>query len=173
VIRAVQKQARTVRVPCHVHDLQLRYKRAEAALRSRSHHEPGRSELAEQLGLLPDEADRLVSTLAPITSLHEPILGAEDLTVEETLADESQCHPGEAIDRRVLERAVRAVLLGLDERERLVLEGRFALDGGEPRTLDAIGRCLGLSRERVRQIETRALTRLRTRWQGSAGATRA
>ncbi|MCL4683528.1 sigma-70 family RNA polymerase sigma factor [Myxococcota bacterium] len=161
MIRAVQKHSRTVRAPSHVYDLQLKYKRAEAKLRTRLDREPGRSELAEELGITPEEMDRLISTMMPIVSTQAPLAGTESLTVDDALADEELSDPGDDLDRIAVERSMHEVLDELEPRERIVIESRFGL-GGEPvQTLQVIGKRLGLSRERVRQIEARALERLR------------
>jgi RNA polymerase primary sigma factor len=161
MIRAVQKHSRTVRAPSHVYDQQLRYKRAEKQLRGRLTREPSRTDIAEAIGLTTSEIDRLVSTMTPIVSTHTPLAGTESLTLDDALADETLEDPGDRLDGRVVERAMRDVLDELEPRERAVLESRFGL-GDEPvQTLQVIGQRLGLSRERVRQIEARALERLR------------
>jgi RNA polymerase primary sigma factor len=161
MIRAVQKHSRTVRAPSHIYDLQLKYKRVEAKLRTRLTREPGRAEIGEVLGLTPLEADRLVSTMTPIVSTHAPLAGTDSLTVDDALADEEQGDPAEDLDRFKIEQTMHAVLADLEPRERTVIECRFGLGGESPQTLQTIGQRLGLSRERVRQIEARALERLR------------
>lgn len=161
MIRAVQKHSRTVRAPSHVYDLQLKFKRAEARLRSRLTREPSRADLAEELGLTPLEIDRLVSTMTPIVSTQAPLAGTDSLTVEDALTDEDAPEPGADLDRIQIERTMHAVLEDLEPRERTVIECRFGLGGESPQTLQTIGQRLGLSRERVRQIEARALERLR------------
>jgi len=161
MIRAVQKHSRTVRAPSHVYDLQLRYKRAEKELRGKLTRDPSRSDIAEALGLSALEVDRLVSTMTPILSTHVPLAGTDSLTLDDALADHSVRDPGERLDPRVVERTMHSLLEDLEPRERAVLECRFGL-GDEPvQTLQVIGQKLGLSRERVRQIEARALERLR------------
>ncbi len=161
MIRAVQKHSRTVRAPSHVYDLQLRYKRAEKKLRGRTTAEPSRTEIAAELGLSALEVDRLVSTMMPIASTHAPLAGTESLTLDDALADETLVDPGDVLDRRVVEHEMHDLLEDLEPRERAVIESRFGL-GDEPiQTLQVIGQRLGLSRERVRQIEARALERLR------------
>jgi RNA polymerase primary sigma factor len=161
MIRAVQKHSRTVRAPSHVYDLQLKYKRVEARLRTRLTREPGRAEIAEELGLSVPEIDRLVSTMTPIVSTHAPLAGTDSLTMDDALADEDLTDPADDLDRVKIERGMHEVLDDLEPRERTVIECRFGLGGETPQTLQVIGQRLGLSRERVRQIEARALDRLR------------
>ena len=161
MIRAIQKHSRTVRAPSHVYDLQLRYKRAEKQLRGRLTRDPSRTDIAEELGISAVEMDRLVSTMTPILSTHAPLAGTDSLTLDDALADESLEDPGDRLDTRVVEKTMHELLGELEPRERAVLESRFGL-GDEPvQTLQVIGQRLGLSRERVRQIEARALERLR------------
>jgi RNA polymerase sigma factor (sigma-70 family) len=99
--------------------------------------------------------------MTPILSTHAPLAGTDSLTLDDALADETAPDPGDRLDARVVERAMHELLDDLEPRERAVLESRFGL-GDEPvQTLQVIGQRLGLSRERVRQIEARALERLR------------
>ena len=161
LIRAVQKYSRTVRAPSHIYDLQLRYKRVEQELRSRAEREPGRAEIAAALSLAPADFDRLLSTMTPILSTQAVLAGTDDLTVEDALSDDGLLEPGEEVDRVRVEREMHSLLGDLDPRERLVIEARFGLGESEEETLQGIGERLGLSRERVRQIEARALERLR------------
>jgi RNA polymerase primary sigma factor len=161
MIRAVQKHSRTVRAPSHVYDLQLRYKRAEKTLRGRTSAEPSRTEIAAELGLSALEIDRLISTMMPIASTHAPLGGTESLTLDDALADDSLVDPGETLDRNVVVSEMHALLEDLEPRERAVIERRFGLGEQPIQTLQVIGQRLGLSRERVRQIEAKALERLR------------
>ena len=161
MIRAVQKHSRTVRAPSHVYERQLKFKRAEAKLRTRLALEPGRAEIAEELRLSVGEIDRLVSAMMPSVSMQAPLAGVDSVTIDDSLADPGIADPGEEIDRTRIERSMEAVLADLEPRERAVIESRFGLGGESPQTLRVIGERLGLSRERVRQIEARALDRLR------------
>jgi RNA polymerase primary sigma factor len=161
--RAVQSQARTVRTPAHHCELQRRYRRAEQALRTRAGGEPGRDEIAAAIGVSLRVADQVAATLSPIHSTQAPLPGAEDLRFEDVLADEAAPNPVELVDRRDCEQRIADILRGLESRDRKILELRFGLGEESSLTLAEVGERVGLSRERVRQLERRALTRLRSR----------
>lgn len=162
MIRAVQNQARTVRLPSHVCEQQVRYRREHDALVRQMGREPTTEEMALVLKLDADQVEVLETTLIPIRSMHQPVQGLDEVTFEDALADEDALDPIEDLDAPRVTGAVQRLLEELDPRERQILRWRFGLEGGgEPSTLGAIGKRLGLSRERVRQIEGLALARLR------------
>ncbi len=161
IMRVIQNQSRTVRAPSHIWERQIRYRRAEQELFRRLGREPGRVEMAAALETTPDEIDRLVATMAPIRSTHAPIPGTDALTLEDSLADERSEDPVEGIDSVQVREEVGRLLEVLTPRERAILELRFGLKGDTASTLAEIGQRVGISRERVRQLECRALGRLR------------
>jgi RNA polymerase sigma factor (sigma-70 family) len=162
MIRAIQNQRRTVRVPSHVCEQQIRLRRIESELARRLGRDPTGEELAPTLGLTPDAVDELVATLAPIRSLNAPAPGLEDVEFEDLLHDDTVTDPTIALERGEQASELAALLESLSPRERQVIDWRFGLSSGdEPSTLGEIGARLGLSRERVRQIEAAALSRLR------------
>lgn len=161
MIRAVQNQARTVRLPSHVCEQQVRYRRTREDLTQRLGREPAPREVAEALSLPLEQADLLEGALAPIKSLHAPMQGLDEVTLEESLPDEEAVAADAELDQDRLSGSLEALLENLSPRERTILSWRFGLDGEEPTTLGEIGRRLGLSRERVRQLEGQALARLR------------
>jgi len=162
MIRTIQNTRRTVRVPSHVCEQQIRYRRAENELARRLGRDPTSEELGSELGLSADAVEELASTLAPVRSLNAPAPGLEDVELEELIREESDARPEDGLEREELERALASLLESLPARERQVIDWRFGLSGGdEPTTLGEIGKRLGLSRERVRQIEAAALSRLR------------
>ena len=163
LVRAIQNASRTVRVPSHIYELQLRSRRVERELRQRLGRSPRRDELAEALEVPPEVLDRVRASALPIASTDSPIPGADDLVLEDVLQDEEVVDPVEDVDRGELRRVLGGAIATLDEREREILAARFAPDESEPVTLEQIGRRMGISRERVRQIERRALERLRER----------
>ena len=161
LIRAVQNHSRTVRAPSHMYEYQLRYRRAMEDLRRRLRRSPTREELAKALEVTPETVDRIMSTMTPITSIHAVIGGTDDLVFEDTLEDESTVDPVDAIDREELRSELEELMHTLEPRERQILEWRYSLEGDEGLTLAEIGDRIGLSRERVRQLEARALRKLR------------
>jgi RNA polymerase sigma factor (sigma-70 family) len=162
MIRALQNQRRTVRVPSHVCELQVRMRHVEEDLSRRLGREPEPQEVARALDISREQHDALAATLSPVRSIHSPVAGLEDVSLEDTLSDADVVDPGEGMERQQLRDSVDALLANLDSRERKVLHWRFGLSGGGGSvTLGEIGKRLGLSRERVRQIEVAALARLR------------
>jgi RNA polymerase sigma factor (sigma-70 family) len=126
--------------------------------------EPGRDELAERSGLSHEQVDSLLATEGPPRSLEEPVAGAEgDVGVfGELLVDPLAEEEYERVLAAIELEELHAVLAGLSDRERSILRARYGLDGGEEQSLRAVGERLGLSGERVRQIEQRALGKLST-----------
>jgi RNA polymerase primary sigma factor len=163
LIRAIQQHSRTVRVPSHLHELRYRRRRVAETLRQRLGRDPSDEELAAELGVKVEALEQLGEALSPTVSIQAPVAGTDDLLLEDALADESAEDPLEDIDRGQVRGVLERGLASLDPRERQILEWRFDLSGGSPATLAEIGERLGLSRERVRQIEARALAQLRKR----------
>ncbi|HET6304450.1 MAG TPA: sigma-70 family RNA polymerase sigma factor [Myxococcota bacterium] len=161
MIRAIQNHSRTVRVPSHMYDLQLRYRRADEELRRRLGRIPRAGELAAELGLDAEAFAHLTSTMAPIASIHAPLADTDSLSLEDALEDEAAPDPIAEVDRVEVRGELARLLVVLNPRERRILDWRFGLSGDEPQTLEDIGKRLNLSRERVRQLTGRALEKLR------------
>ena len=160
VARALANQARTIRLPVHVEMLLGRYKRERERLTQTLNRVPTAGELAQALGTSEEQIGELEELRLQPVSLDAP-LGADSRRVGDILVDEA-ADPAAALTRLFHERAdLVAVLDDLAPNERAVLRRRFGLDGDEPETLEAIGRRLDYSRERVRQIEAAALRKLR------------
>ncbi|MDJ0853081.1 MAG: sigma-70 family RNA polymerase sigma factor [Myxococcota bacterium] len=160
VIRMIQNHSRTVRVPSHLYDVQLRYRRAERSFQALHGRDPSASDMAEALGLSEAEVEQVTSATLRIASMQEPISDDESITYEDRLHDDRIDLVNE-IDRGDLRREFESLLELLKPRERRVLELRFGLGGESPVNLAQIGARIGLSRERVRQIQVAALARLR------------
>ncbi len=161
MMRVIQNHSRTVRSPSHVWERQVKLRRTEQELSRRLGREPARDELASAMGIGIEEVDRLIATMAPIRSTHAPIPGTDDLRLEDALADDRARDPADDLDDRELCDGLSRLLGCLTPRERRIVELRFGLKGTPVATLAEIGERIGISRERVRQLEGRALMRLR------------
>jgi RNA polymerase primary sigma factor len=160
VTRALANQARTIRLPVHVEMLLGRYKREHRRLTQTLGRVPTAGELAQALGTSEEQVGELEELRLQPVSLDAP-LGSDTRRLGDTIVDEA-ADPAAALTRLFHERAdLVAVLDDLAPNERTVLRRRFGLDGDEPETLEAIGRRLDYSRERVRQIEVSGLRKLR------------
>ncbi len=165
LIRAIQNHSRTIRLPSHQHDALRAYAQARARLRLEHEGEPTSEEIAEQMGVTVTEVEEIASMAPEMVSLDAEVSGRESLRprrLEEVLSDPDAPSALDDIERARLADQARRGLSRLDERERSILTWRFGLDGGEEHTLQEIGEKLGLSRERARQLEARALAKLRT-----------
>jgi RNA polymerase sigma factor (sigma-70 family) len=161
ILRGLTEQGRVVRLPAHVHELRSRVARTASELHVRLGREPTAAEIAAELGVPTDRVDELALMAQPAVSLDRPV-GEDE---EATLADVLPLEQAEGIDEAALARVsgvhLATALASLEDRERQVLLWRFGLSDGRPRGLDEIGSMLNVSRERVRQIEVRALRKLR------------
>ena len=160
MVRAIQNHSRTVRVPSHMYDHQLRYKRVERDLSQRLGRDPETDDLARALDLPIEIVDQVQATLRSNVSTQSPLPGTEDLTLENALTDPDAEDPSEGIGREQLRDALGGALGALPDRERQILSWRFGIGGDEPQSYAAIGERLGLSRERVRQLAERGLRQL-------------
>ncbi|MBI4246108.1 MAG: sigma-70 family RNA polymerase sigma factor, partial [Candidatus Rokubacteria bacterium] len=159
ITRALANQARMIRLPVHVGVLLGRYAREQKRLAQQLGRPPSSTELAEALGITTEQVEELEKIRRPPVSLDAP-RGGEQGRVADRVADES-ADPSAAPGSFFRERAgLVTVLDDLAENERRVLRRRFGLEGGPPETLEAIGRDLGLTRERIRQIEAAGLRKL-------------
>jgi RNA polymerase primary sigma factor len=160
VARALANQARTIRLPVHVELLLGRYKREHQRLTQALGRAPTAAELAQAMGTSEEQIGELEELRLQPVSLDAPV-GGDTRRLSETLAD-ATADPAAVLTRLFRERTeLVAVLDDLAPNERTVLRRRFGLDGDEPETLEAIGRRLDYSRERIRQIEAAGLRKLR------------
>lgn len=163
IIRGIQNHSRTVRVPSHLHQEHRRIRQIEEELRMQLRRDPTSDELAEACSMDADEIERIRSSQHPIQSLDEPIGEKGKQTLADTFAAEREPDPFAARDQSRIRRVLLRGMRSLNERDRKILEWRYGLDGSGPQTLRTIGKRLGISRERVRQIEVKALESLRER----------
>jgi RNA polymerase primary sigma factor len=161
LIRAIQNQSRTIRIPSHMHDTLLKYYRTYNALSKRLGREPKTSELAKKMSISVEQTERLQKMTREPVSLETQVKGTDSKVLKDFVKDPSTRSPLDGLDRLRLERATEESISQLNERERNILRWRFGMKGEQDHTLEQIGEKLGLSRERVRQLEARAIEKLR------------
>jgi len=159
VARALADKARTIRMPVHIVERMQKLNRAERTLWTQLGREPTLEEIAEEANLPIAQAHEVKAAARASTSLDQPVGDTEDAVFGDFVAGDGPL-PDEQVEISLRCQALAEALAALSERERKVLILRYGLDDAEPKTLEEIGRRLGLTRERVRQIETEALKRL-------------
>ena len=159
VARALADKARTIRMPVHIVERMQKLNRAERTLWTQLGREPTLEEIAEEANLPIAQAHEVKAAARASTSLDQPVGDTEDAIFGDFVAGEGPL-PDEQVEVSLRCQALAEALAALSERERKVLILRYGLDDSDPKTLEEIGRRLGLTRERVRQIETEALKRL-------------
>jgi RNA polymerase primary sigma factor len=161
ITRALADHARTVRVPCHQVGTLAAIERVRGELSVQQGREPTVEEIAEVLGVTPEETRSLRLVGRHPVSLHEPLGGDGERALEDFLRDPGASNPGQMADQHLLRERISEVLRSLAPREREVIELRFGLRDGQSRTLDEVAKMYGITRERIRQIEARGLLKLR------------
>jgi RNA polymerase sigma factor (sigma-70 family) len=159
ITRGISNTGRTIRLPVHVADKLIRLQRASGHLEGTLGRSPTRAELAAELDLSQEKVAQALRYAARPLSLSDPL--GEDGELGDFVEDRSVPSPVEAAEAALLIRETTKLLGPLDEREREILRLRFGLDRGEPRTLKQVGQHFHLSRERIRQIEAEAMSKLR------------
>jgi RNA polymerase primary sigma factor len=160
--RAIDNSARTIRLPIHVSEKLSKMRRISRELSHRLGRQPNRLELAHALGTSPEELEELLAQTAPCASLDAHARGEEDRsTLGELIADPASNEHLDSMDRHLQKEHLGTWLAQLNDREQKILRLRFGLEGSEPLTLAEIGRQINVSRERVRQLEAKAILKLR------------
>ncbi len=161
ITRGIANTGRTVRLPVHAGDLLNRVTKARGRLEAKLGRRPTIAELSADLGLDEHKVIEIIRYAGEPVSLSEPIRSDSDAELGDVIEDRSAVSPFEAAAASLLSGEVAKLLVVLDDRERAILQLRFGLDRGEPRTLDEVGALFNLTRERIRQIEARAMSKLR------------
>ena len=159
--RAIMNQTRTIRLPIHVVKELNVYLRAARELTQRLDHEPTPEDIAQMVDKPVDEVKRLLGLNERVTSVDTPVGPDSDKSVLDTIADEQASDPAELLQDTNMNDSIGSWLEELTEKQREVIARRFGLRGYEPSTLEEVGLEIGLTRERVRQIQVEALKRLR------------
>ncbi|MFD3933950.1 RNA polymerase sigma factor [Streptomyces sp. NPDC058611] len=159
--RALADQARTIRVPVHVVELINRVVRVQRRMLQERGYEPTAEEVATHLELTPARVMEVLRLAQEPISLHSPVGEEDDVALGDLIEDGDAASPVESAAFFLLREHLEAVLSTLGERERKVVQLRYGLADGRPRTLEEIGRIFGVTRERIRQIESKTLNKLR------------
>ena len=161
ITRAIADQARTIRIPVHMIETINKFRREQAQLEQRLGREPTPEEVAKRMGIEDIKAHEILKISQEPASLEAPVGKEEDSRLKDFVEDDYVKSPVEAASYELLKGHIGEVLESLNPRERRVLELRFGLRDGRSRTLEEVGKEFGVTRERIRQIEAKALRKLR------------
>ncbi len=161
ITRAIADQARTIRIPVHMVETINKLVRIQRQLLQELGREPTPEEIGKEMGLPADRVREIQKISQEPVSLETPIGEEEDSQLGDFIEDDAAVVPPDAASFSMLQEQLSKVLDGLAERERKVISLRFGLEDGHPRTLEEVGREFGVTRERIRQIESKTLAKLR------------
>ena len=161
ITRAIADQAKTIRIPVHMVETINKLKRFQRQLTLELNRDPTIEELAEKIELTPDKVREIIKIDVDPISLEKPTREDEDSTVADFIKDESTLSPEDYAINEVLKDIIKDALDTLTDREKQVLKLRFGLEDGTSRTLEEVGNIFGVTRERIRQIEAKALRKLK------------
>ena len=161
ITRAIADQARTIRIPVHMIETINKFNRIQRQLEQKLDREPTPEEIARVMHIPADKAREIVKISQKPTSLETPIGEEKDSRLKDFVKDEEVVTPTDDTSKELLKQQLLEVLGTLSPREQKVLELRFGLRDGKPRTLEAVGKEFGVTRERIRQIEAKAIRKLK------------
>ena len=161
ITRAIADQARTIRVPVHMVETINKLARIQRQLTLELNREPSEDELAEKMGIPVEKIRDIYKISQEPVSLETPIGEEDDSHLGDFIKDEHNMSPEDYATNELLKQEIGEVLLTLTEREEKVIKLRFGLEDGKSRTLEEVGQMFGVTRERIRQIEAKALRKLR------------
>jgi RNA polymerase primary sigma factor len=160
ITRAIADHARTIRIPVHMIETMTKLRNMEKDIQQRTGIEPTLEELAEQAGMNPDEVRRVMKIAKNPASLDRPVGESEDSYFGDFIEDETQAAPFESASQAMLKQRIEAVLRTLTYREREIIKLRYGIGDGYTYTLEEVGRIFKVTRERVRQVEAKAIRKL-------------
>ncbi len=161
ITRAIADQARTIRIPVHMVETINKVKKVSSQLLHKNGHEPTAEEISLELAMPVDKVREIMRVAQEPVSLETPIGEEEDSHLGDFIPDDDAPAPADAASHTLLKEQLEDVLSSLTEREAKVLRLRFGLEDGRPRTLEEVGKEFDVTRERIRQIEAKALRKLR------------
>ena len=161
ITRAIADQARTIRIPVHMVETINKVRKVARILTQKLGREPSCEEIAEELAMTPEKVKGILKTAMDPISLETPINGENDSSLGDFVEDKQVMEPVRSAYSNMLKEQIHEVLSSLTEREHKVINYRFGLEDGWQRTLEEVGQKFGVTRERIRQIEAKALRKLR------------
>ncbi|MBI2623547.1 MAG: sigma-70 family RNA polymerase sigma factor [Candidatus Liptonbacteria bacterium] len=161
ITRALADQSRTVRIPVHMVETISKYTQMRRALIQELGREPLAEEIAAEMGLEVEKIRHIQKISQEVLSIETPIGDEEDSTLSDFIPDEKNATPAQLTARALLRDLIRDILVDLTEREQKILKMRFGLEDGVTHTLEEVGKAFGVTRERIRQIEAKALEKIR------------
>src|SRR3954466_15755626 len=162
ITRGIADQARTIRVPVHMVETINRLIRVRRQLAQELEREPTTDEIALKMEITPQRVEQILKIAQEPVSLETPVGDEDDSNLGDFIDDDELQRPRVAVGSKLRGEEIQGVLSSLSHRERKVIELRYGLGGGEPMTLEEVGRYFGVTRERIRQIETRTLFKLKS-----------
>ena len=161
ITRAIADQARTIRIPVHMIEMINKTLRTSGTLVQELGREPTSEEIAEKMDVSTSQVRQIMKAAQEPISIETPVGKTEESNLGDFIEDQSQISPADAVINLNLQDQTSQVLQSLSPREGKVIEMRFGLEDGKEHTLEEVGQCFELTRERVRQIEAKALRKLR------------
>jgi RNA polymerase primary sigma factor len=161
ITRGIADQGRTIRVPVHMVETINKLVRVRRQLMQELERDPTEEEIALRMEITPERVVHILKISQEPISLETPVGDEDDSNLGDFIEDDEVTRPHTATDTKLRREELQAVLGSLSHRERTVLELRYGLNGEEPMTLEDVGRHFGVTRERIRQIETRTLFKLK------------
>ena len=162
ITRGIADQARTIRVPVHMVETINKLVRVRRQLIQELERDPTNEEIALKMEITPERVEQILKVAQEPVSLETPVGDEDDSSLGDFIADDELQRPHVAVDSKMRGEELQGVLSSLSHRERKVIELRYGIGGGEPMTLEEVGRYFGVTRERIRQIETRTLFKLKS-----------
>ncbi len=161
ITRSISDQSRTIRLPVHVGETINRVKKTAHSLQQSMQREPSSEEIAQAVGIPEDKVRRVLEAARLPVSLEQPVGEDGDSVLGDFIEDERSSAPLDTASHQILREQIEVVLARLPERERKIIQLRYGLNDGRYRTLEEVGKEFGITRERIRQIESKVLRKLR------------